>query len=137
MRRSHLTLSRFSELEQSVCYPLVILKIHLLKHLAKGLFLSFLVVQRVIVGHYFCVKGMHPKHFIRQNCKLCYVCNLNLKGILLIHNLWVGPLVVIVTTVILWQTLGPSCLAGIAILLLTIPLQSLFGRFFAKIRFVY
>ena len=55
-------MSRFSELEQSVCYPLVILKIYLLKHLAKGLFLSFLVVQRVTVGPYFCVKEMHPEY---------------------------------------------------------------------------
>ena len=54
----------------------------------------------------------------------------------MIHNLWAGPLVVVIATVILWQSLGPSCLAGVAILLFTIPLQSLFGRLFAKIRFV-
>eukprot|EP00111_Clytia_hemisphaerica_P004457 TCONS_00012747-protein len=56
------------------------------------------------------------------------------EGLYLFHSLWVGPLVIIATTAILWQALGPSCLAGISILILMIPLQSFFGKTFAKLR---
>ena len=35
---------------------------------------------------------------------------------------------------ITWLYLGPSCFAGVGILLLYIPLQSLLGRLFGKVR---
>ena len=52
----------------------------------------------------------------------------------MIHNIWAGPLLVAVTTVILWNSLGVSCLAGVGVMLFAIPLQSTFGKLFGKMR---
>lgn len=45
-------------------------------------------------------------------------------SVLFLHYLWVGPIQVIVTTVVLLFVLGPSCLVGLAVLILFVPLQS-------------
>lgn len=44
--------------------------------------------------------------------------------VLFLHYLWVGPLQAITVTIILLFVLGPSCLMGLAVLILFVPLQS-------------
>ena len=46
-------------------------------------------------------------------------------SLIFLHYLWVGPLQALIITSILLFVLGPSCLIGIAILILLVPLQSI------------
>ncbi|XP_057311415.1 ATP-binding cassette sub-family C member 4-like isoform X1 [Hydractinia symbiolongicarpus] len=48
--------------------------------------------------------------------------------------LWISPILLIVGVVILWREIGPSCLAGIGVLIITVPIQMWFGKFFAYMR---
>ncbi|XP_056122936.1 multidrug resistance-associated protein 4 [Rhinichthys klamathensis goyatoka] len=51
-----------------------------------------------------------------------------------LHFLWVGPLQAAAVIGLLWQEIGPSCLAGMAVLLFLMPLQTMFGKLFSKYR---
>ncbi|KAM4711154.1 ATP-binding cassette sub-family C member 4-like isoform 2-T2 [Anableps anableps] len=54
--------------------------------------------------------------------------------ILNLHYLWVGPLQALVIIVFLWCEIGPSCLAGVAVIALMMPVQTWFGRLFGIFR---
>ena len=56
------------------------------------------------------------------------------QAVIFLHFLWIGPLQSIVVLVILWYELGPSVLAGFAVLLLLIPVQASMGKLFSKLR---
>ncbi|XP_067315093.1 ATP-binding cassette sub-family C member 4-like [Pseudorasbora parva] len=51
-----------------------------------------------------------------------------------LHYLWVGPLQAAAVIGLLWQEIGPSCLAGMAVLVFLMPLQTMFGKLFSKYR---
>ncbi|CAH2223667.1 multidrug resistance-associated 4 [Pelobates cultripes] len=51
-----------------------------------------------------------------------------------LHFLWAGPLQAIAVTVLLWMEIGPSCLAGMAVLIILMPLQTCLGKFFTSFR---
>ncbi|XP_037617466.1 multidrug resistance-associated protein 4-like isoform X2 [Sebastes umbrosus] len=51
-----------------------------------------------------------------------------------LHFLWVGPLQAAVVVGLLWVEIGPSCLAGMVILMFLMPTQTWFGRLFSKFR---
>ncbi|XP_041637494.1 ATP-binding cassette sub-family C member 4-like [Cheilinus undulatus] len=51
-----------------------------------------------------------------------------------LHYLWVGPLQAVVILVFLWYEVGPSCLAGMAVIVLMLPLQTWFGKLFGIFR---
>ncbi|XP_051752880.1 multidrug resistance-associated protein 4 [Ctenopharyngodon idella] len=51
-----------------------------------------------------------------------------------LHFLWVGPLQAAAVIGLLWQEIGPSCLAGMAVLVFLMPLQTMFGKLFSKYR---
>ncbi|KAG9492165.1 ATP-binding cassette sub-family C member 4 [Eleutherodactylus coqui] len=51
-----------------------------------------------------------------------------------LHFLWAGPLQAIAVTVLLWIEIGPSCLAGMAVLIILMPLQTILGKFFTSLR---
>ncbi|XP_051562502.1 multidrug resistance-associated protein 4 [Myxocyprinus asiaticus] len=51
-----------------------------------------------------------------------------------LHFLWVGPLQAAAVVGLLWYEIGPSCLAGMAVLLFLMPLQTMFGKLFSKFR---
>ncbi|KAB0340579.1 hypothetical protein FD754_023012, partial [Muntiacus muntjak] len=51
-----------------------------------------------------------------------------------LHYLWVGPLQVIAVTALLWMEIGMSCLAGMAVLIILLLLQSCFGMLFSSLR---
>ncbi|XP_076312445.1 ATP-binding cassette sub-family C member 4-like isoform X2 [Tachypleus tridentatus] len=46
----------------------------------------------------------------------------------------VGPLHTVVVIAVLWQYLGPACLAGLSVILLYIPFQGIMKRLFSNIR---
>ncbi|CAI9178849.1 unnamed protein product [Rangifer tarandus platyrhynchus] len=51
-----------------------------------------------------------------------------------LHYLWVGPLQAIVVTALLWMEIGMSCLAGMAVLIILLLLQSCIGKLFSSLR---
>ncbi|XP_069001598.1 ATP-binding cassette sub-family C member 4-like [Embiotoca jacksoni] len=51
-----------------------------------------------------------------------------------LHYLWVGPLQAAVIMVFLWYEIGVSCLAGVAVVALTMPVQAWFGKLFGVFR---
>ncbi|XP_068446641.1 ATP-binding cassette sub-family C member 4-like isoform X2 [Clinocottus analis] len=51
-----------------------------------------------------------------------------------LHFLWVGPLQAAAVVGLLWVEIGPSCLAGMVVLLFLMPTQTMFGRLFSKFR---
>uniref|UniRef100_UPI00398F2F2F ATP-binding cassette sub-family C member 4 n=1 Tax=Pristiophorus japonicus TaxID=55135 RepID=UPI00398F2F2F len=51
-----------------------------------------------------------------------------------LHFLWVGPLQAIAVVALLWQEIGPSCLAGMSVLLILMPTQTIFGKWFSILR---
>nr|XP_057941813.1 ATP-binding cassette sub-family C member 4-like isoform X2 [Doryrhamphus excisus] len=51
-----------------------------------------------------------------------------------LHYLWIGPLQAAVIITFLWYEIGPSCLGGVAVLALLIPVQTWFGKLFGIFR---
>nr|XP_036880742.1 multidrug resistance-associated protein 4 [Manis javanica] len=51
-----------------------------------------------------------------------------------LHFLWAGPLQAIAVTALLWMEIGISCLAGMAVIIILLPLQSCFGKLFSSLR---
>ncbi|XP_045018373.1 ATP-binding cassette sub-family C member 4 [Bubalus bubalis] len=51
-----------------------------------------------------------------------------------LHYVWVGPLQAIAVTALLWMETGISCLAGMAVLIFLLLLQSCFGMWFSSLR---
>ncbi|XP_034032269.1 multidrug resistance-associated protein 4-like isoform X2 [Thalassophryne amazonica] len=51
-----------------------------------------------------------------------------------LHFLWVGPLQAAVVVGLLWREIGPSCLAGMVVLMILMPIQSMFGGLFSNFR---
>ncbi|RVE57953.1 hypothetical protein OJAV_G00204270 [Oryzias javanicus] len=53
---------------------------------------------------------------------------------LYLHFLWVGPLQAIFVIVLLLYAIGPSCLAGMGVLFILMPIQTTFGHLFSSLR---
>ncbi|KAB0373020.1 hypothetical protein FD755_015773 [Muntiacus reevesi] len=51
-----------------------------------------------------------------------------------LHYLWVGPLQAVAVTALLWMEIGMSCLAGMAVLIILLLLQSCVGNLFSSLR---
>lgn len=45
-----------------------------------------------------------------------------------LHVIWSGPFQIVVAVVLLWNELGPSVFAGVAVLLLLLPLSAITAR---------
>uniref|UniRef100_A0A4W3I7X0 Multidrug resistance-associated protein 4 n=1 Tax=Callorhinchus milii TaxID=7868 RepID=A0A4W3I7X0_CALMI len=56
------------------------------------------------------------------------------QATIFLHFLWVGPLQAIAVIALLWQEIGPSCLAGVVILLILMPVQTICGKLFSVLR---
>ena len=50
------------------------------------------------------------------------------------HFFLIGPVQAVTTALILFYLIGPSCLSGLVLLILLVPLQSIMGRIFSKLR---
>uniref|UniRef100_A0A8C5FNE8 Multidrug resistance-associated protein 4-like n=1 Tax=Gadus morhua TaxID=8049 RepID=A0A8C5FNE8_GADMO len=55
---------------------------------------------------------------------------------LYLHFLWLGPLQALAVMLLLLFLIGPSCLAGMTVLVVLIPVQTVFGRLFSTLRYV-
>ncbi|KAM9709908.1 ATP-binding cassette sub-family C member 4-like [Menidia menidia] len=53
---------------------------------------------------------------------------------LYLHFLWLGPLQAVSVLFLLLYAIGPSCLAGMGVLFILLPIQTTFGRFFSHLR---
>ena len=53
-----------------------------------------------------------------------------------LHMLWIGPILVVVMSILLWQQIGIASLAGLSVLVALIIQQSIFIRLLMKFRFV-
>ena len=53
-----------------------------------------------------------------------------------LHFLWLAPLQALVVMLLLLYLIGPSCLAGMTVLVVLIPVQTVFGRLFSTLRYV-
>lgn len=62
------------------------------------------------------------------------VWTLFLQVTIFLHFLWAGPLQAIAVTILLWVEIGISCLAGMAVLVILLPLQSCIGKLFSSLR---
>ncbi|KAM7110968.1 ATP-binding cassette sub-family C member 4 isoform 5-T8 [Molossus nigricans] len=51
-----------------------------------------------------------------------------------LHFLWAGPMQAIAVTALLWMEIGISCLAGMVVLIILLPLQSCIGKLFSSLR---
>ncbi|XP_037617804.1 multidrug resistance-associated protein 4-like isoform X2 [Sebastes umbrosus] len=51
-----------------------------------------------------------------------------------LHYLWLGPLQAMVIIVLLWHQIGVSCLAGVAVIAVMLPVQTWFGKLFGIFR---
>ena len=49
-----------------------------------------------------------------------------------LNYVWSAPIIVILSTVFLWQQIGPSCLAGIVLLAILLPTNAIFMAKFLK-----
>ncbi|XP_028248988.1 multidrug resistance-associated protein 4-like [Parambassis ranga] len=53
---------------------------------------------------------------------------------LYLHFLWIGPLQAATVIILLMYAIGPSCLAGMAVFFILMPVQTMFGRLFSVLR---
>ncbi|XP_041806324.1 ATP-binding cassette sub-family C member 4-like [Chelmon rostratus] len=53
---------------------------------------------------------------------------------LYLHFLWIGPLQAAAVIVLLMYAIGPSCLAGMAVVFILMPVQTMFGQLFSTLR---
>uniref|UniRef100_A0A3Q4H7C3 Multidrug resistance-associated protein 4 n=1 Tax=Neolamprologus brichardi TaxID=32507 RepID=A0A3Q4H7C3_NEOBR len=53
---------------------------------------------------------------------------------LYLHFLWIGPLQAVSVIILLLYAIGPSCLAGMAVFFFMLPVQTMFGRLFSRLR---
>ncbi|CAN9497709.1 unnamed protein product [Ophioblennius macclurei] len=53
---------------------------------------------------------------------------------LYLHFLWIAPLQAASVIILLMYAIGPSCLAGMAVFFIMMPLQIMFGRLFSTLR---
>uniref|UniRef100_A0A8D0CP65 Multidrug resistance-associated protein 4 n=1 Tax=Sander lucioperca TaxID=283035 RepID=A0A8D0CP65_SANLU len=53
---------------------------------------------------------------------------------LYLHFLWIGPLQAATVLFLLMYAIGPSCLAGMAVFFILMPVQTMFGQLFSNLR---
>ncbi|XP_029315504.1 multidrug resistance-associated protein 4-like isoform X2 [Cottoperca gobio] len=53
---------------------------------------------------------------------------------LYLHFLWIGPLQAATVILLLMYAIGPSCLAGMAVFFILMPIQTMFGHLFSSLR---
>ena len=44
---------------------------------------------------------------------------------LILHYIWSSPLIIALAMAMLWQILGPACMAGLGFMIIVLPLNSL------------
>lgn len=75
----------------------------------KALRLKKTAIQQVTAGHVINLLSAD----LNTLDLVCFFC----------HNLWIGPLVTVIATTIMYKEIGPYSLLGVFIILMTIPFQ--------------
>lgn len=83
--------------------------------------------------YYHCLRWYIYPHYIFW---LYYFFFALYKAVMFIHYIWIGPSQAIFVLVVLWKELGVSALSGFGVLLCLVPVQSLMGKLFAKLRWI-
>ncbi|KAM6446472.1 ATP-binding cassette sub-family C member 4 isoform 1-T1 [Liasis olivaceus] len=96
---------------------------------------------RVAMCHMIYHKALHLSNAAMSKTTTGQIVNLLSNDVnkfdqvtIFLHFLWAGPLQAIAVTVLLWLEIGPSCLAGMAVLIILLPLQTCIGRLFSSLR---
>uniref|UniRef100_A0A8C6VHL5 Multidrug resistance-associated protein 4 n=1 Tax=Naja naja TaxID=35670 RepID=A0A8C6VHL5_NAJNA len=96
---------------------------------------------RVAMCHMIYHKALHLSNAAMSKTTTGQIVNLLSNDVnkfdqvtIFLHFLWAGPLQAIAVTVLLWLEIGPSCLAGMAVLIILLPLQTCIGRLFSALR---
>ena len=92
--------------------------------------ISVLVPVSSLQARYFYTVSLLVLFFYNILRRLIYF----FKVMMFLHYLWVGPLQAIAVTALLWMETGISCLAGMAVLIFLLLLQSCFGMWFSSLR---
>lgn len=74
--------------------------------------------------------------FIYPDCNVVIHFNVFSQVTLYLHFLWIGPLQAATVILLLMYAIGPSCLAGMAVFFILMPIQTMFGRLFSTLRLV-
>uniref|UniRef100_A0A8C6CVH4 Multidrug resistance-associated protein 4-like n=1 Tax=Moschus moschiferus TaxID=68415 RepID=A0A8C6CVH4_MOSMO len=97
---------------------------------------------RVAMSHMIYHKALHLSNSAMRKTTTGHIVNLLSNDVkrfdqvtMFLHYLWVGPLQAIAVTALLCMEIGISCLAGMAVLVILLPLQSCFGKLFSSLRF--
>ena len=99
--------------------------------------ISVLVPVSSLQAHYFCTMFLLVFFFFffnKINFIYIFIFLYVFKVKMFLHYLWVGPLQAITVTALLWMETGMSCLAGMAVLIFLLLLQSCFGMWFSSLR---
>ena len=98
---------------------------------ARTIFITEWCFKWINFAIYFCKQGLKLSQKGLGQTTIGQMVNLMSNDVsrfdwclMFVHYLWVGPLQTLIITCILLFVLGPSCLIGIAILILFVPLQS-------------
>ncbi|XP_057563357.1 ATP-binding cassette sub-family C member 4-like isoform X2 [Hippopotamus amphibius kiboko] len=96
---------------------------------------------RVAVCHMIYRKALHLSSVAMGKTTTGQIVNLLSNDVnkldqvtIFLHFLWVGPLQAIAVTALLWMETGISCLAGMAVLIILLLLQSCIGKLFSSLR---
>ncbi|XP_069457992.1 ATP-binding cassette sub-family C member 4-like isoform X2 [Ovis canadensis] len=96
---------------------------------------------RVAVCHMIYRKSLHLSSSAMGKTTTGQIVNLMSNDVnrfdqvtMFLHYLWVGPLQAVAVTALLWMEIGISCLAGMAVLIILLLLQSCFGMLFSSLR---
>uniref|UniRef100_A0A8W4FMW1 Multidrug resistance-associated protein 4 n=1 Tax=Sus scrofa TaxID=9823 RepID=A0A8W4FMW1_PIG len=96
---------------------------------------------RVAVCHMIYRKALRLSNLAMREASTGQIVNLLSNDVnrfdqvtMFLHFLWVGPLQTVVVTALLWMEVGISCLAGMAVLILLLLLQSCIGKSFSSRR---
>uniref|UniRef100_A0A8W4FM45 Multidrug resistance-associated protein 4 n=1 Tax=Sus scrofa TaxID=9823 RepID=A0A8W4FM45_PIG len=96
---------------------------------------------RVAMCHMIYRKALHLSNSATRETSTGQIVNLLSNDVnrfdqvtMFLHFLWVGPLQAVAVTALLWMEVGISCLAGMAVLILLLLLQSCIGKLFSSLR---
>lgn len=104
----------------------------------KILCLSQSTIGQLSIGHIINLASNDVQKFelVKIICSYTIIACLVMQGFDYLHTLWVVPLIVPIFTYVLWRDLGPSCLAGMSIVILQPPVQYIGARLYTMWRYI-
>lgn len=72
---------------------------------------------------------------VTSRCHITFLFITFRQVTLYLHFLWIGPLQAVTVVLLLMYRIGISCLAGMSVFFVLMPVQIMFGRLFSSLRF--